>query len=399
MQEKSQIKIVEIVRSAQYGGVETHVYDLLQHGIKYGYDMKLISLTNVPPNESFQRLGVEIILLPDSQWMSGSLMTNINRSISNAYKLYETLKHMQPDIVHLHGTRPIFIGSIAAKCARINNIISTVHNSYQLMAITCNGDIDKRLRLLSKIICFVGVMLAKRILTISDAIKAEIVELMGKVFLGNYINNKTITMYLGVTASNYDNSNLDIRKCYDIKESTKIIGTVTRLDEPKKGLSILLKATRILKDRGCDIKVLIAGDGSSRQSLNKLTNDLGLNSDVIFLGYCDKTHELYSNFNIFVLPSLSEGLGIVNLEAMAASLPVVASRVGGIPEAIRHHKNGILVTPNSVNELADAIYYLIMNQVDAIKMGKTGRDIVVREFDKKTSLTKIFNEYTAILKQ
>jgi glycosyltransferase involved in cell wall biosynthesis len=395
MKNGNKIKIVEIVRSAEYGGVETHVRDILEYGIKSGYEMSLVSLTNVTPNKSFQELGVEIILLPDMQWMSPRISDNIKRSIGNIINLYKILKIIKPDIVHLHGTRPIFIGSIAARCAKIDRIISTVHGSYKLMSYLHNGCIDNIKLLSAKIICFIGMLLSKRIIAVSNAVKEELLALTNIVFIRNHFKNKLCTIYSGLDAFNYKISNRYNR--YRSDTSTTIIGTVTRLDEPMKGISVLLKATKILIDMQCDIKVLIAGDGVSKVPLTRLTNELNLTHVVDFLGYCDNTKELYKNFDIFVLPSLSEGLGIVNLEAMAASLPVVASDVGGIPEAVRHNQNGLLVPPNDEKQLALAIHSLIKNKEKAINMGIVGYKIVTKEFDKNNSLRTIFSEYITLL--
>lgn len=129
-------KVVEVVRSAQRGGVETHVRDLIEYAVEAGYEVTLVSLANVEPDKKFMDLGIEIIKLNDSMWMSG-------RSFKTVYPLYRLLKRIRPDVVHSHGTRPILIGSMAARLAGVGNIISTVHNSYKLMGFNYDGTIRR----------------------------------------------------------------------------------------------------------------------------------------------------------------------------------------------------------------------------------------------------------------
>lgn len=396
MRGNRRVKIVEIVRSAQFGGVETHVYDLLEHGVRAGYDMKLISLANVQPDKKFTRLDIEIITLSDKQWMSKSIINNIGRTLLNIYHLYKVLKKVQPDVVHLHGTRPVFNGSIAARACRVKCILSTVHNPMDLMSIKPDGKRNSLLHYVSQVIYSVGMMISDRVITVSESIRQEIELFVKKNKIASTVTGKITVIYPGVDLHNIKNKYCNIRDEFAINESTVVIGCVTRLDEPKKGIGVLLKAISILKSKGCDIKVMIAGDGSSKAYLEKLTQNLSLTSEVIFLGYCRNVHELYKNFDIFVLPSLYEGLGIVNLEAMAASLPIVATRVGGIPEIVRHHENGLLVSPNNEQELSEALYYLIENKSASVDMGKTGKKIVESLYNKNKLVNDVFEEYARI---
>ncbi len=132
---------------------------------------------------------------------------------------------------------------------------------------------------------------------------------------------------------------------------------------PEKGISILIKAVAFLKSRqGRDIEVCLVGDGEERPALVQLVKKLGLTDVVAFHGYVSFGEQLfahYSNADIFVLPSLSEGTPNVLIEAMAFGLPIVASRVGGCEELIKDHVTGILTEPGSVQSLQSALQELL----------------------------------------
>jgi glycosyltransferase involved in cell wall biosynthesis len=138
-----------------------------------------------------------------------------------------------------------------------------------------------------------------------------------------------------------------------------------------KGLDLLLKALRLLLNGGLSVEWWCAGDGPSRKSLEDLALELGLTDRVKFWGYVPHgpdLFKLYKDADIFVLPSLTEGLPNALLEAMAHSLPVVASAVGGIPGAVKDGVQGILVEPGQPDLLADAISRLAENPDEVNQM-------------------------------
>jgi glycosyltransferase involved in cell wall biosynthesis len=166
-----------------------------------------------------------------------------------------------------------------------------------------------------------------------------------------------------------------------------------------KGLDLLLKAIRLLLNGGLSVEWWCAGDGPSRRSLEDLTLDLGLSDRVKFWGYVPHgpdLFKLYKEADIFVLPSLTEGLPNALLEAMAHSLPVVASSVGGIPGALKDGVQGILVEPGQPDLLADAISRLARNpdqvnqmrraafskaqQFSAESLAERSRQLIVKTF-------------------
>jgi glycosyltransferase involved in cell wall biosynthesis len=158
-----------------------------------------------------------------------------------------------------------------------------------------------------------------------------------------------------------------------------VIGSVGVLEE-RKGHRFLLEAAARLKAKGLRLRYRIAGAGPLRQELERHTARLGLSEDFEFLGFVDDTAAFLAGVDIFVMPSLFEGLGVAALEAMAARKPVIASRVGGLAESVIDGVTGLLVAPGDEVQLADAIEKLCSEPARGVALGQSGREQVLRNF-------------------
>jgi 1,4-alpha-glucan branching enzyme len=149
---------------------------------------------------------------------------------------------------------------------------------------------------------------------------------------------------------------------------------------PQKGFDILLKAMAIAEDLGHDL--LLAGDGIEHERLKALSAELGLSNSVLFLGRVDhaKAMTLFHGCSFFVLPSLHEPLGIVNLEAMAAGKAVLASDVGGVSEIVAAGVTGLMVPGGDVQKLAEGLRSLSRDASLRHRLGTAGRQRA-EEFD------------------
>ena len=162
-------------------------------------------------------------------------------------------------------------------------------------------------------------------------------------------------------------------------EQEAVVGTLAVLEE-RKGHRYLLEAAALLKRRGYKIKYLIAGDGPLRDRLQERAAALNLQDEVCFFGFVADTPGFLSQLDIFLLPSLYEGLGVAALEAMAAGKPVIASRVGGLVELVADGETGLLVAPKEVEGLAQAIARLARDKALARAMGMRGVESVRSHF-------------------
>lgn len=174
--------------------------------------------------------------------------------------------------------------------------------------------------------------------------------------------------------------------------------TVGRLS-PEKGHGILLEAIGELHNRGVHVHSTLVGDGPERSHLEALTARLGIGAHTTFTGSIGQNRiaEVYSAADVFVLPSFSEGLPVVLMEAMASGLPAVASRITGIPELIEDGVDGLLVTPGRPDLLADAIAALADNPSRRRNMAKSALAKIAREFDARVTVQPLIGLFRNLL--
>lgn len=190
---------------------------------------------------------------------------------------------------------------------------------------------------------------------------------------------------------------LSLRDELGIRESVRILCMVGRLS-PEKGFDHGLRAAaRLMRNGARDFLVVVAGEGKHRTVLERLAGELGLQRHVVFLGWRADVVSVLTESDVVVIPSLREGLPLVLLEALACANPVVASEVGGIPEVIRSHENGILVPPGDDEALARAILLVMENRGVALEMGRRGRETVERLFTARMQGEKLRTLYGSLL--
>ncbi|MBI4717665.1 MAG: glycosyltransferase family 4 protein [Planctomycetes bacterium] len=188
------------------------------------------------------------------------------------------------------------------------------------------------------------------------------------------------------------------RRCADGSGSTPVrLLTVARLGA-EKAHAILLEALQMVRQRGVSASCTFVGDGPQRDALRNLAGSLGVSQHVTFTGAVgqDRIREFYEAADIFVLPSLAEGLPVVLMEAMAMELPVIATRIMGIPELVEQGVNGLLVTPGCAAPLAQAILELARGPQRRADLGRHGRRTIQERFDiavTSAALAQVFREH------
>jgi glycosyltransferase involved in cell wall biosynthesis len=174
------------------------------------------------------------------------------------------------------------------------------------------------------------------------------------------------------------------------------IGTVGRLD-PVKNQSALLRAVADLRPRFPRVRLLVVGDGPLRRPLEAEASSLGVADIVTFTGARNDTPDLLRSLDVFVLPSLSEGIANTILEAMATGLPVVAGRVGGNPELVAEGVTGALYDPRQSDGLRQAIEWYLMDPALRRAHGWAGRERVVQNFSLDSMVQRYLTLYDELL--
>jgi glycosyltransferase involved in cell wall biosynthesis len=186
------------------------------------------------------------------------------------------------------------------------------------------------------------------------------------------------------------------KKELGLSDAEIVIVAVGRLS-PEKGFDLLISAIDVLKQKGLKTQLLIAGSGDIQPQLQCLIEQLGLSDQVRLLGHVSDPRQLYEAADLVVLSSHREGLPNVLLEAMALEVPVVATRVNGVPRLVQDGVNGLLVSPGSVDELASAIGRLAGNLHDRQHLAIAGRETVVKKFSFAARMDKIRAIYDRVL--
>lgn len=166
--------------------------------------------------------------------------------------------------------------------------------------------------------------------------------------------------------------------------------TVARLED-RKGHELLLEALAELRHRGHDIALTVAGDGPARARIERRVSELRLEEAVTLLGAVDheRVGDLHAEADAFCLPSFAEGVPVVLMEAMASGLPVIATRVMGVPELVEHEVSGLLVPPGRSDAIADALTRLMTDRASVAELGTAGRDRVLADFDIRDSAARL----------
>jgi glycosyltransferase involved in cell wall biosynthesis len=183
---------------------------------------------------------------------------------------------------------------------------------------------------------------------------------------------------------------------WDIDGNTTVIGTLARFHK-QKGHSYLLEAMTRVQTQRPGTRALLVGDGPLRPEMEAKAGELDLSETVIFTGIRRDVPEILALLDVFVLPSLWEGLPVALLEAMAAGLPVVATRVGGVPEVVIDGVTGLLVPPRDPEALSETILRLLQDSDLRHRMGQAGQERVREHFSVDQMIRKTEALYERLL--
>ncbi len=299
--------------------------------------------------------------------------------LSIIFKLKEYFQQEKIDIVHTHAWGTLVEGIAAARLAGVPVVLHGEHGTFHR---------DFKRKMVQKIFF----ALADQILSVSDVLADDLSRTIG-------VNrSRIVTILNGVDTDRYKpdpETGKQYRKEMGIDSQTILLGTVGRPMKVKNH-ALVIRALPELRKQGFPVEFVIIGDTpkySLRGELEELAKQLNVFSYVHFLGYQKDIPGYLNAFDIFVLPSLSEGCSNVLQEAMATGLPVVASRVGGNPELIQHGYNGLLFTSNQVDELVDALTFLISKPDEARKLANNALKTVQEKFSLPVMVKNYENLY------
>lgn len=232
------------------------------------------------------------------------------------------------------------------------------------------------------------VRFADRVVAVSDSI----VRRLNADWIGR---EKIVIIHNAVDPEEHGGDGGDIRREWGVG-SDPLVGVVGRLS-PEKGQLYFVEALALLMERFPRLKGMLVGDGQDREQLERRVRELGLGERVLFAGHQERMAPFYRAFDLVVLPSLSEGMPNAALEAMLFARPVVATRVGGIPEVVVDGVTGTLVPERSPEALAGAVATLLGEPSRRERYGAAGRERVMAEFSPRSRVDRIVTLYEELL--
>lgn len=374
MQELTGLRVCHIASGDLWAGAEVQLASLLcELRMDSLLDIRAILLNKGTLYERLTGYGIPTQVLDE----------HVLSSVDIARRLYQFNMDWKPHVVHTHRYKENCLGGLAASRARVPAIVHTVHGIHEALA----GWENIKWRMYS----FIARHIAKRVASGLIGVSREIASILERDFPGVAV--VCIHNGIGYGAALELRDTGVTREVLGVGASSFVIGTVGRLT-PVKGIEYVLQAVALLVHQSpmSQIHIVVVGDGPLREALEGLARGLGIHDRVTFLGERHDVPLLLGLLDVFVMPSLHEGIPMALLEALAAGCPVIASDVGGVPEVIRDGVDGMLVPSKDPAAIAKAISALQMSEPLRVRFQRAGPERVGTEFSagRMASCTKDF---------
>jgi len=354
------LRIAQFITPSQIGGAEVHVGALADKLRGRGHEVTVVCPRGRPLVAELEARGLKV-------WAPRT-MGKVDPV--TLVRLARWLRRDRVQVIHTHLSSASLLGSWAARLVGIP-AVATVHG---LNTRTCFN-------------------WSHAIIAVSNAVKQHLVA-------QGIAPDRITVVHNGVDlkALSRPDETAAVRERWGLPAGAPVLITVGRL-APKKGHRDLLEAVSKLvgNPRWGELRLLIVGMGVLSQKLNQEAQRLGLGGRALFVGFQKEVVPFLQAADIFVLPSIQEGLSLSALEAMALGKPVVACRVGGTPEVVVDGETGLLVAPSRPAELASALEELLADPARAREMGEGGRRRVKEAFDFEQMVSKIEAIYRSLI--
>jgi len=379
------MKILYIITQGDFGGAQKYVYELAI-AAKEKRESVVIAIGRSKDRGLVEKLKQQSIDIVELNYLVREISPlNDILAVFELMKIYQ--KH-RPDVIHLNSSKADIVGSTAFSWWQNkanSRLIFTVHGWYF-------NEPMSRLKKLFFIWLEKNQAKAKhKFICVS--------ELDRKLGLDNSITteNKIMTIHNGIEIAEniYLPKQLSIEKIFGKDESheEKKIGIVANFYS-SKGLKYLIEAADILvNQQKKHYKFVLIGDGPLRDELERSISKLNLKKSFLLLGKIDRAQSLLKAFDVCVSSSIKEGLPFYILEVMASGVPIIATKVGGIPEVINHMVNGILIEPKNSNKIAEAIDLVLNDNELSLKITEQAKYDVKERFSKIKMIEKTFDLY------
>ena len=350
------IRLLKFITDFNIGGTERQILNLVKGLDPARYDLEMACFRRTGP--FFKEFAARRIPLSEYNTKSLYNLTAIREQL----KFAAHLRRNRVQVVHAYGFYANVFAIAPARLAGVPVVVASFRDT---------GDhLTPLQRRVQKVMC----LMADCILANAEAVKE-------RLLTEGYDRQKIQVIHNGIVASRYNKRAKDgrLHREFGLPRDAPLVGVFSRLIQ-NKGIEYFLEAVKICAARAPKARFLIVGGGFHKDELEKQAAALGMGDRLIFTGFRLDVPDILSEVTISVLPSLSEGLSNALLESMAAGVPVVATRVGGNPEAMEEGVTGLLVPPADALSLADGICRLLENPELAASFGRAGRKRVNERF-------------------
>lgn len=343
------VNLLYVITKLELGGAQKQLLSLIDNLDRQRYQPFLFTA-----NEGLlfsQARSIPGLTIKKSKWLDRQI--NPLKDIFAIIEIYFFIKKNKIQIVHTHSSKAGILGRLAAKLAKAKIVIHTVHgwpfHDHQ------NGLLNAIYFGLERIMAF----FTDRLIVVSEYDKRKGLDSrIGK-------ESQYSIIHYGIVAEHFKGKKQNVKAELGIGSDEFVVGTIACF-KPQKSLQDFIKFSGLVKQVLPNTKFILVGDGVLRKKIESLITALDLNKHVILTGWRRDIPEILSVLDVFVLTSLWEGLPISVLEAMAASLPVVATNTGGIAEVINDSELGFLVSCGDIGAMAEKVVYLL-NQKRLLK--------------------------------
>jgi len=365
-------KILFLVTQSEFGGAQRFIFTFTTS--LSGYDI----IVGAGPEGNNEK-GLLVAL--EKKGINTRHLKYLKRSINPLFDLLgffeikKLLKIERPDILFLCSSKAGFLGSLAGKSIKIKKII------YRIGGWTFNDPWPKWKKKMYILIEKYTAKFKDFIVNNAESDRQQAIK------LGIKPKKEIITIHNGLDINKLEFlPREEARKELKIENSKFVVGTIANF-YPPKGLEYFIEAVSLINNK--EIKFILIGDGEDRPKLEELIKKYNLKDNLILTGSLLDARKYLKAFDVFVLPSVKEGFPWVVIEAMAAEVPVVVTKVGALPEIIQNGENGILIEPRNPKAIVEAINLLLGNKDLIRKISKEGRKTVIEKFN----LDKMIQQY------
>lgn len=368
-------KVLFLITKGNFGGAQRYVYDLATSLPKTKYEAVVACGPGGLLIEKLKEAGIKTIEIESSE-----REINLKREFKTLKEIVRIIKEEEPDIVHLNSSKMAGLGALAVLYFKLTA------PSYKLKAIFTShgwGFYESHRSGFQKLFYYVShwitILLCHKTITVSAKTKRDMVWLP-------FMKGKMVVVHNGIEKFELLERENAREKLAGEEKNKVIIFSISELHK-NKGLDVAINGLKLLpQEIKNEIIYCIAGTGEEETSLKLLAKSLELGDKIKFLGFVQDAKNLLSGADLFLFPSRTENLPFAVLEAGLASLPVIATGVGGIPEIVTDMKTGILVHKENAREIAHAIEYMLKNKTRAEEFGKKIHTTVSKNFSKAKML-------------